>query len=190
MLDLTNSFKKFPVLETERLRLRELVSADAKALFSVYSDPKVMAGHGMPVYKSVAEADHLISRYAKAFRQKRALRWAITRRDDNQLVGTCGYHDITAAHYRAEIGYELGPDHWRQGIMFETVRAVVRFGLAEMGLHRIEAVVDPQNLASANLLRKVGFTEEAFLRARFHDNGRFIDDWFFSILATEKNKLE
>ncbi len=39
--------------------------------------------------------------------------------------------------------------------------------------------------ASANLLRKVGFTEEGFLRERFYDNGRFVDDWFFSILAHE-----
>jgi ribosomal-protein-alanine N-acetyltransferase len=190
MLDLTNCFKTFPVLKTQRLRLRELVPDDAEALFIVYSDPKVMAGHGTPVYKTVDEATRLINWYAKAFRERRALRWAITRHDDNIVLGTCGYHDITAYHHRAEIGYELASAEWRQGIMFEAVRAVVHFGLTEMGLHRIEAIVDPQNPASANLLRKVGFTEEAFLRARFNDNGRFVDDWFFSILTTEIDKLE
>ncbi len=190
MLDLTKSFQTFPVLQTERLRLRELVPDDAEALFAVFSDPKVMAGHGQPVYKDVAQAHRLINWYAKAFSEKRALRWAVTFQDDNTLLGTCGYHDITARHHRAEIGYELNSNYWRQGIMSEAVRAAVRFGLSEMGLHRVEANVDPENPASANLLRKVGFTEEAYLRERYFDNGRFVDDWFFSILSTELNKLE
>ncbi len=185
MLDLTERFKTFPILQTERLRLRELIPDDAEALFAVFSDPKVMAGHGQPVYKDVAEAHRLINWYTKAFSEKQALRWAVTLQGNDTVLGTCGYHDITAYHHRAEIGYELGSAHWRQGIMSEAVRAAVRFGLEQMGLHRIEAIVDPSNPASANLLRKVGFTEEATLRERFFDNGRFVDDWFFSILATD-----
>lgn len=190
MLDLTKSFETFPILKTERLRLRELVPDDAEALFVIFSDPKVMAGHGQPVYKNVAEAHKLINWYAKAFSEKRALRWAVTFPDDDTVLGTCGYHEITAYHHRAEIGYELNSAYWRQGIMSEAVRAVARFGLAEMGFHRIEANVDPKNPASANLLRKVGFTEDGYLRERFYDNGRFVDDWFFSILSTELGKLE
>ena len=185
MLDLSESFKTFPVLETGRLRLRELVPDDAEALFAVFSDPKVMTGHGQPVYKDIAEAHKLINWYAQAFSEKQALRWAVTFQDDNTVLGTCGYHDITVYHHRAEIGYELHSAYWRQGIMSEAVRAAVRFGLTQMGLHRIEAIVDPDNPASANLLRKVGFMEEGYLRARFFDNGCFVDDWFFSILASD-----
>ncbi len=189
MLDLTHVFNAFPIIETERLRLCEIVPADADALFKVFSDPKVMVGHGTPVHQSVADTRRLIDWYARAFPEKRALRWAVTRHGDDTALGTCGYHDITAYHHRAEIGYELASAAWRQGIMSEAVRAVVRFGLEEMGLHRIEANVDPANPASANLLRKVGFTEEATLRERFFDNGRFVNDWFFAILATEVDKV-
>lgn len=190
MLDLTQSFTTFPVLETERLRLRELIPEDAEALFAVFSDPKVMAGHGRPPFKTIDEAHQLIDWYAKAFTEKRAMRWAITRRNENKLLGTCGFHHIVAHHYRGEIGYELASTEWRQGITSEAVRAIVRFGLAEMGFHRIEAIVDPDNPPSANLLRKVGFQEEGFLRERYYDdNGRFADDWFFSILATELDKV-
>ena len=185
MLDLTNSFKTFPIINTERLHLRELVAEDAEALFAIYSDPRVMVGHGQPVYQDIAEAHKLISWYAKAFGGKRALRWAITRHGENRLLGTCGYHVITAYHHRAEIGYELAAAEWRQGLMSEAVGAVVRFGLTQMGLHRVEAIVEPGNPASANLLRKVGFTEEGLLRARFFENGRFVNNWFFSILATD-----
>ena len=189
MLDLTECFKSFPILETKRLRLRELIPHDAEAVFTIFSDPKVMAGHGQPVYQDVAEALKLINWYAKAFSEKRALRWAVTLKGDDTVLGTCGYHDITARHHRAEIGYELHSAYWRQGIMSEAVQTAVRFGLIEMGFHRIEAIVDPDNPASANLLRKVGFTEEGYLRDRFYDNGRFVADWFFSILATEADKV-
>ncbi|MBK8902172.1 MAG: GNAT family N-acetyltransferase [Anaerolineaceae bacterium] len=189
MLDLTKSFNTFPIIQTERLHLRQLVPGDAEALLVVFSDPKVMAGHGTPVHESLVETLRLIDWYTRAFTEKRALRWAITRHSDNTVLGTCGYHEITAYHHRAEIGYELASAEWRQGIMSEAVRAVVRFGLEQMGFHRIEAIVDPSNPASANLLRKVGFTEEGYLRERFFDNGRFVNDWFFSILATEVDKV-
>ena len=190
MLNLDHSFAIFPVLKSKRLILRELISSDAEALFTIYSDPQVMAGHGAPIFKTVAEAHQLIEWYAKAFDEKRAIRWAITQHNNDTVLGSCGFHHIVPVHHRAEIGYELASAYWRQGIMFEVVQAVARFGLAEMGLHRIEANVDPQNSASANLLRKAGFTEEGYLRERFNENGRFVDDWFFSILTSEIDRLK
>ena len=189
MLDLTESFKSFPVLETERLRLREMVPQDAEAVFALLGDPEVMAWHGRPPFETLAEAERHVAWYANAFAEMRAIRWAVTRHGEDKVLGTCGFHHMILYHFRAEIGYELASSEWRQGIMSEAVRAIVRFGLTKMGLHRIEAIVDPTNEASANLLRKVGFTEEGFLRQRFYDNGRFVDDWFFSILKTEIDKV-
>ena len=72
--------------------------------------------------------------------------------------------------------------------MTEAVTAVLRFGFEEIGFHRIEAIVAPGNIASANLLRKVGFREEGFLLERFFEDGRFIDDWFFAILKPDFDK--
>ncbi|MBK7894226.1 MAG: GNAT family N-acetyltransferase [Anaerolineaceae bacterium] len=189
MLDLTQSFKTFPVLETERLRLRAMVPQDATAVFALLGDPEVMVWHGRPPFATLEEAQKHIAWYAEAFAEKRAIRWAITRHGEDRVLGTCGFHHMILYHFRAEIGYELASSEWRQGIMAEAVRAIVRFGLVEMGLHRIEAIVDPTNTASARLLRKIGFTEEGFLRERFWDNGRFTDDWFFSILASEIDKV-
>jgi RimJ/RimL family protein N-acetyltransferase len=84
-LILTETFKTFPIIETERLRLREIVPADAEALFKVFSDPKVMAGHGTPVHQSVADTRRLIDWYAHAYPEKRALRWAVTRHGEDTL---------------------------------------------------------------------------------------------------------
>lgn len=185
MMNLDKAFATFPQIETERLTLRRMTRRDASDHFAVFRQPQVAAAHGMPPYEKLAESKKLIDWYDEAFSEKRAIRWAITLRDDGRLLGTCGFHTIHHKHAFGEIGYELHPNYWRQGIGSEAVRAIVGFGFLQMGFHRIEAIVDPDNAASANLLRRVGFTEEGFLRERFYDNGRFVDDWFFSILAHE-----
>lgn len=184
-MNLEDAFTPFPQLETVRLCLRQMTQADAADHFALYSQPQVTAGHGSLPYRDIAQSEELISWYEQAIAERRAFRWAITRRDEDRLIGTCGFHHIRPPHFRAEIGYELHPDYWRCGIGSEAVAAMVRFGFEKMGLHRIEAVVDPANQASAALLRKVGFQEEGYLRERFYDNGRFVDDWFFSLLKPE-----
>jgi ribosomal-protein-alanine N-acetyltransferase len=185
MLDLSQAWRVFPVLETERLTLRALRPDDAADHFALWSDPLVMAAHGSPPYTAIAQSEETIARYARDLASHDAVRWAITRRGDDRLIGTCGYHHLSREHHRSEIGYELQSACWRQGIMSEALRAVLRHGFLDMRLHRVEAVVDPQNHASSGLLRRLGFTYEACLRERFHDNGRFADDWFFALLAHE-----
>lgn len=185
MLDLSQAWRVFPVLETERLILRALRPDDAPDHFALWSDPVVMAAHGALPYTDVAQSEDFIRRYTRDFAGLAAIRWVVTRRGQDRLIGTCGYHDLSTQHHRSEIGYELERACWRQGIMFEALRAVLRHGFLDMRLHRVEAVIDPQNDASAGLLRRLGFTYEACLRERFHANGRFSDDWYFSLLAHE-----
>lgn len=185
MLDLSQAWSTFPVLETERLHLRALTLADAPEHFRIWSHPAVMAGHAVVAFPDVGESEEFIRRCARSFATRQGIRWAVTRRADGRLLGTCGYHTITLQHHRAEIGYELHPEHWGQGFMSEAVWAVLGHGFLDMGLHRVEATVDPDNAASASLLRRLGFTEEGYLRERFYDNGRFTHDWYFSMLAHE-----
>ena len=185
MLDLSQAWSTFPVLETERLLLRALTLADAAAHFRIWADPAVMAGHSAVPYTDVSESEEFIQRHARVFASREGIRWAVTRRTDGHLLGTCGYHHLELPHYRAEIGYELHPDYWGQGFMSEAVWAVLGHGFLDMGLHRVEATVDPDNATSASLLRRLGFTEEGYLRERFYTNGRFTHDWFFSMLAHE-----
>ena len=186
MLDLSQAWSVFPVLETERLILRALRPDDAPDHFALWSDPVVMAAHGSPPYTDLAQSEDFIQRQTGYFAAHEGIRWAVTRRGQDRLIGTCGYHHLSRQHHRAEIGYELERASWRQGIMLEALRAVLRHGFLDMGLHRVEATIDPDNDASAGLLRRLGFTYEACLRERFrYDDGRFADDWYFSLLAHE-----
>jgi ribosomal-protein-alanine N-acetyltransferase len=187
-LNLDKAFATFPRLQTRRLALRQMTAVDTDALFAIYSEWAVVAGHGIPPFTQTAQATERIEWYQRAFAEKRAIRWAITRQGEDQLIGTCGFHHLVKQHFRGQIGYELAPAYWRQGIMTEALQSIVRFGFEEMGFHRIEAIVDPENVASANLLRKIGFQEEGFLRQRFYDEPEFVDDWFFSMLKPDFEK--
>ncbi len=191
MLNLDQVFNQFPQITTSRLILRQITLSDADAHFGLFSKPEVMAGHGVEPYTERTQSEKLIGWYSSAFLERKAMRWAIVHKIDDKLIGTCGLHRLRLGHHRAEIGYELDPDYWRQGLGSEAVWGVLRFAFEIAGFHRIEAIVDPANKASAALLRKVGFTEEGFLRERFYDGEKdqFVDDWFFSILKPEFEQL-
>ncbi len=187
MLNLDDAFNHFPTIKTNRLTLRQIKMEDMDAHFAIFSNPEVMAGHGMSPYTDRSQSEEMLSWYGRAFLQRKAMRWAIIHQETGQFIGSCGYFHITPEHFRAEIGYELDPAFWRQGLGTETVVAILEFAFATVNFHRIEAIVDPNNAASAALLRKIGFTEEGLLRDRFYDEEKeaFVNDWIFSILKPE-----
>ena len=85
----------------------------------------------------------------------------------------------------AETGYELHRAYWGQGIMAEAMSAVLTYGFTELGLHRIEADVAPENMRSKSLLLKLGFTFEGNLRQRYFFRGQFEDEHYFGLLKDE-----
>jgi ribosomal-protein-alanine N-acetyltransferase len=96
------------------------------------------------------------------------------------MIGTIGYYHIKPEHFRAEIGYMLLPEFQGRGFITEAIDVVVSYGFAEMKLHSVEAVLDPNNLASASVLEKCGFTKEGHFKENEFYNGKFIDTAIYS----------
>ncbi len=178
-------FADFPELETERLRLRELRLSDAPEILEILGDPQVVRYYDLPVFEALAEARNLIRERHGDFCAGRCIRWGLTFRGEEQLLGSIGYHRIDRKHGFAELGYDLARRHWRRGIMGETLSPVVRFGFEVMGLRRVEALVDPCNEASIALLESAGFTREAQLRKRYWDGETWQDDVIYSRLSDD-----
>jgi ribosomal-protein-alanine N-acetyltransferase len=179
------AFATFPYLETPRLILRAITLDDADDMFRIYSDPQVMRYWGSPPHQSIEDSRTLISGIIKAFADKEGIRWGITRKGSNQLIGSCGHWRLIKQHFRSEIGYELAPEHWRQGIMTEALGAIVQFGFEMIGLHSIEAQIEPGNLASRKVLEKLGFRQAGYLRENYFLDGRFTDTALFSLLKQD-----
>jgi RimJ/RimL family protein N-acetyltransferase len=92
-------------LQTERLLLRPLCEADACALFSIFSDPRVMCYWSTPAWESLAEAREKIAADAKAMAAAQYLELGIERLEDGQLIGRCALFNLIAQCKRAELGF-------------------------------------------------------------------------------------
>lgn len=178
-------FNEFPQIETENLILREIKPSDAEAIFQFFSDEQVIRYHDVGAFTSVVQAEILSDRWSERFRNQRGIRWGIAKKDDDIIIGTCGYGQWIKQYFRAEIGYELSKTHWRKGIMTEGLTAVVKFGFEKMELNRIEATVMMENIASMRLLEKLGFQEEGILRKYGFWKGGFHDLKLFSLLKED-----
>ena len=85
----------------------------------------------------------------------------------------------------ADLGYWLHPEHWRQGVMQEALVAVLQHAFRQMRLHRVEAEVDPENLASSRVLSKLGFQLEGRRREVAWKNNRYSDMDYYALLGQE-----
>lgn len=182
---LTVNFHPFHNLETERLILRRVDNNDYKEVLSLRSNPETMKYIPRPILKNDEEALAHILMIETKIQNNEGINWAITIKGDPKLIGVIGHYRIQLENYRAEIGYMILPEFNGQGIVTEAVKEVVKYGFEIMKLHSIEAVIDPDNVASANVLEKNGFVKEAHLKENEFHEGRFYDSVIYSILNKE-----
>jgi len=186
MLDI--NFSPFPNLETDRLLLRRVDSNDVNEIFAIRSDPETMKYIPRPLVENVEQAQAHIDMISDKIENNEGINWAITVKDHPKLIGIIGHYRIKPEHYRAEIGYMLHPDFHGKGYITEAIEKVVAFGFDKMKLHSIEAIIDPENIASEKVLEKNGFVKEAHLRENEYYNGRFLDTVIYSLLESDALK--
>jgi ribosomal-protein-alanine N-acetyltransferase len=175
-------FSPFPVLETERLTLREITRGDAQAFFELRTHPDVTKYADRFPPKDMGEIHAFLDKIFETIASNQAIAWAISPKGSSEFIGTVNFHRTYPEHYRAEMGYQLFSKYWRQGIMSEAVRAAIEYGFNVMKLHSIEAQVNPNNEASIGLLKKHGFVQEAYFKENFYFDGRFLDTLVFSLI--------
>lgn len=185
----SENVSEFPVLQTERLALRAFRRSDARAVFDIFSQPVVTKYHNVEIMQSLEQAEKLVEVRASVFERGLGVRWGIVLREqEDRVIGSCGYYNLNKAHHSVEIGYDLHPAHWRQGIMTEVLTAVIDYGYSEkfpFWLNRIEALTYVEHGASAGLLKKLGFQEEGIRREYGYWKGQFHDLRGFSLLRRD-----
>ena len=150
-------FKKFPRLTTRRLVLREITHEDARDIFAIRSDYEVTKYNSGAPLRFLEEAEDLVSRIISAYNDRRSVRWGITLRDSNHVIGMVGYNYWAREDNRASVGYDLARAYWGNSIMPEALQHVIQFGFEMMYLNRVEADCSVENEASARVLKKLGF---------------------------------
>lgn len=177
----------FPVLETDRLILRQVTNDDAGSLLKYLSDKDVMKYVGLAPFISIENSLEEISWYQSIFENKTGIRWGITVKDQGEVIGSCGFLNLVTKHHRSEIGIELSKEYWRKGIASEAFEAVIEYGFKEMNLQRIEALIEPANIPSQKLAERHGFIREGLLRNYEFTCGKFDDLYMYSLLKGDFN---
>jgi RimJ/RimL family protein N-acetyltransferase len=176
---------KLPTLTSERVVLRWLERSDAPSLYNIFSDPQVMQYWSSAPWTEEDDAIELVESTRRHFETNSLYQWGVARRDDDALIGTCTLAHVDAQNRRAEIGFVLGSDHWGQGYMTEATNLLLLFAFETLGLHRIEADVDPRNEASIRLIERLGFQREGYLRERWLVGDEINDTVFYGLLRRE-----
>jgi ribosomal-protein-alanine N-acetyltransferase len=181
-MDEASLFSTFPTLTTPRLILRELVLADVDRYHRIHAKGQDNATWQTRLDGALDDTRARIAGIATTFAAHAGIRWGIALAAGGELAGSAGFWRWVKPHFRAEIGYELAPEHRGSGYMAEALSAILRFGFETMDLHSVEANTHPQNHASIAVLERLGFRREGTLRESFLFDGRFHDTAVFSLL--------
>lgn len=185
-MDVQAVFPTQPRLETERLLLRGLTLEDIPDIFEYASDPQVAEYTSWAAHRTLEDSEAFV-RWAiesSANPDANGWTWGITFKQTGKLIGTIGIGWV-ARHYRAEIGYAIGKPYWNQGLVTEAAYTLIKLGFERMGLNRIEARCNPENIGSARVMEKIGMRFEGILREQVYFKEKFEDLKMYSILRRE-----
>lgn len=174
----------FPELYTDRLVLRQITQRDIHQIFKGLSHEAVVRYYGVS-YHTLVATQAQINWYQALYAQQTGIWWGLCTPANAELIGACGFNNLSRQHGKAEIGFWLLPDYWHQGLMSEAAAACVDFAFWKLRLHRLEAYVEAPNQASAGLLRKLRFTREGIFRDYEYKNDRFITITLYSRLSND-----
>ncbi|WP_130734550.1 GNAT family N-acetyltransferase [Flavobacterium sp. J27] len=180
MLEL--NFSPFPVLESERLHFRALRESDANEIFALRSNPELMQYIPRPLVTNMEEALEHIKMIQDKIDANEGINWAVTEKGKDKLISLIGFYRTQHENYRTEIGYMLLPEYQNKGYITEAIQTLLDYAFDKMGVHSVEAIIDPRNIASGKVLEKNGFRKEAhFVENCFH-NGVFLDSVHYGLL--------
>lgn len=173
-------------LHLERLRLRDWREDDWPQAHVYASDPEVV--RYLDWGPNTEEETRAFIRLTLQMRQaspRMRHDFAVALAESDEVIGGCRIWIESAEHREASIGYSLARAHWGSGYATELARGLVRFGFETLGMHRIWAIVEPENAASARVLEKLGLQREGRLRDHRYAKGRWRDSVLYAILAPE-----
>ncbi|MFI5263951.1 MAG: GNAT family N-acetyltransferase [Candidatus Kapaibacterium sp.] len=183
---------QFPVLETERLILREWTDADAGNLVEIFGHESVVQYTSNDAYTSLEDGMRRVNGSRMYFHEKNlGITWGIFERESGNVLGDIDFTYTAKDHFRVILGCSFKPDAWRKGFAAEALTEVIRYGFEDFPLFRInrlEAGTDPRNDPAKKILGRLGFKNEAFLRGYYFEKGKFVDQCIFGLLREDWEK--
>jgi len=149
---------RFPLpLHTARLRIRPFTPEDASAIFAIHGDPVATRYMQGPLSQE-ASRDNLAALIDRVTRTGYGP-FAAVLAETGEVIGWAGIQQLPG-YLRLEILWAFQPAMWRRGYATEASIGLLDVCFRQLALRELVATVDPGNLASIAVLRKLGFERE------------------------------
>ncbi len=147
------------ILETDRLKLREIEKTDLDTFHTILSNPETMSFYPTPYSRS--DTQHFIEKNIERYESIGCGLWAIILKSGNRLIGDCG---ITIQNIDGvdeyEIGYHLHKNYWGNGFATEAAKAVKRYGFNHLNLQKLCSYMAADHLSSRMVAERNGMKLE------------------------------
>ena len=156
------------VFKTPRLILRRFTPEDSQLILRLNSDPEVVKYVHEPVLENEEQAKDIIEKIILPQYENNLGRWAMHLISNNEFIGWCGLK-LLAETSEIDLGYRFKKNAWGHGYATEAARDVLDYGSNQLNLKTIIAKAQVENLASINVLQKIGMQ---FLKEGLEDGFR------------------
>jgi RimJ/RimL family protein N-acetyltransferase len=152
------------ILETPRLRIREMSAADAPFMLALLNDPafiRNVADRGVRTLE--AARDYIAAGPMASHAQYGFGLCLVELIEDGAPIGICGLLKRDELP-EPDIGFAFLPPYRSRGYAREAADAVLAYGRDRLGLTRLLAIVNPSNEPSIRLLERLGFSYQSMVR--------------------------
>jgi [ribosomal protein S5]-alanine N-acetyltransferase len=185
MRPLQDLFSVFPLIESERLILRQVMPEDAADFLACQSDPDVFRYSGRSELTSLEAARDWLNILFKRHQEQTLLSWAIVLKEDQHFIGRFQLEDVSAENRRTGVGYLLGKQYWGNGYATEALCAVIAYLFEQTTVNRIDTFAWAENIASTRVMEKAGMHFEGLARQKRCAKGAFHDFKYYAILRED-----
>jgi [ribosomal protein S5]-alanine N-acetyltransferase len=174
-------------LESISLALIEISWNDMEAIHNLHSFPEVDEFNTIGIPNSVEETKEVIRPFIEGQHEdpQKCFMWKIMLKEPCEFVGIAGLLLSNDKYRTGEIFYKLLPLHWGKGYATETAKLLIKTGFEHFNLHKVEAGVAIENLASIKVLEKSGMIREGLRRKSLPIRGKWIDNYQYAIVEDD-----
>lgn len=173
---------------TDRLCLQVLPPSYAGAVLEFYKRNHAFLLNFEPeknkdFYTESFQRSNLISEYNAAVKSQYLRLWLMERQNPGQLIGSICFSNFQRGPFmKCSLGYKLDKDFCHKGYATEALHYAIQLIFEEYEIHRIEALIQPENLPSIRLLEKLHFQKEGYVKHAARINGKWKDHLLYALI--------
>lgn len=174
-------------LKSKRLKLQEVSWDDSTDIHKLHSFPEVDEYNTLGIPKNIEETEEFIRPMIddKKSEKRKLYLWKILLKDTNEFIGIAGMNLALNKFKLGEIYYKLLPSKWGNGYATEVSKTLIISGFEDFKLHKVEAGVATENIASIRVLEKSGMTREGLRRKILPIRGEWKDNFHYAIVEDD-----